>query len=69
MLKRGTDMTKAQEVYLSTLNLLGTGVLAGELQDVVDREHAAADPIFETELQKRHRERAKQHTVQRLIVL
>lgn len=46
-------MTKLEEVYVDTLNLLGSDPLGPELQEVVDREHAAADPCFCAELAKR----------------
>lgn len=46
-------MTKALEVYASTLNLLGTGVLEPELQETIDREHAEADPDFKALLDQR----------------
>lgn len=47
-------MTKSEEVYASTLNLLGSDVLAPFMQDIVDREHALADSSFEAELKRRH---------------
>lgn len=50
-------MTKAQEVYADTLNLLGSDPLGPELQDTVDAEHAAADPAFELILSKRREQR------------
>lgn len=46
-------MTKAQEVYVDTLNLFGTGFLDPDLQKIVDAEHAAADPAFELTLAER----------------
>jgi hypothetical protein len=55
-------MTKAEEVYAETLNLLGSDPLEPELQELVDREHAAADPAFARVL-------AKRQTVTAFIVL
>ncbi len=46
-------MTKAQEVYGETLNLLGSDPLDPDLQAIVDAEHAAADPAFELLLTER----------------
>lgn len=39
-------MTKEEEVYVGTLELLGTGVTSDEIQAVLDKEHAAADPAW-----------------------
>lgn len=47
-------MTKAQEVYASTLNLLGSDVLDPDIQESIDREHAEADPDFKKRLDARH---------------
>jgi hypothetical protein len=46
-------MTKAQQVYADTLNLLGSDVLEPDLQEIIDREHSLADPDF----RKLHEER------------
>lgn len=47
-------MTKAQEVYATILNVLGSDVVENDpLQDIVDCEHAMADPAFARELAKR----------------
>jgi hypothetical protein len=54
-------MTHSEEVYVQTLNLLGSDVLDGTLQEIVDHEHALADPAFARVL-------AKRYTEQRLIV-
>jgi hypothetical protein len=54
-------MTQLETVYAETLNLLGSDVLDGYLQDIVDQEHAAADPRFAREL-------AKRWTMQRLLM-
>ena len=48
-------MTRAQEIYADTLNLLGSDLLTdgqSEIQEMLDREHAAADPLFKQELEK-----------------
>jgi hypothetical protein len=47
-------MTRAEEVYAVTLNLLGSDPLIPAIQEAVDREHAAADPAFASRLEKRH---------------
>jgi hypothetical protein len=39
-------MTRAEEVYADTLNLLGSDPLIAPIQEAVDREHALADPAF-----------------------
>lgn len=50
-------MTKAQEVYGDTLNLLGCGLVESpELREALDKEHAAADPAFELILAERERQ-------------
>lgn len=46
-------MNKAQEVYAETLNLLGSDVLVPEIQELVDQEHAEADPVFKAVLEGR----------------
>jgi hypothetical protein len=46
-------MTKAQEIYASTLNLLGSDVLDPDIQESIDREHAEADPDFRKLLNER----------------
>jgi hypothetical protein len=50
-------MTRAWEVYASTLALFaGSDVLTEsdrELQDILDREHALADPDFKAALAER----------------
>lgn len=37
-------MTHEEDVYVQTLNLLGTDVEPDWLQDALDREHRKADP-------------------------
>jgi hypothetical protein len=50
-------MTKAQETYCTTLNLLGSDLeVPPEIQSMVDREHAAADPEFKHVLDLRSAE-------------
>lgn len=39
-------MTKEQEVYVTLLNTLGSDVEPPEIQAMVDRVHAKADPEF-----------------------
>lgn len=46
-------MTNTEKIYAETLNLLGSDVLDATLQEIVDQEHAAADPGFKRELEKR----------------
>lgn len=47
-------MTKSELVYGDTLNLLGTVLFDNkDIQDMIDREHAAASPSFKRELAKR----------------
>lgn len=46
-------MTRSEEIYASTLNLLGSDVQEPEIQDMVDREHAAASPDFSAVLKSR----------------
>lgn len=46
-------MTQAQETYAATLNLLGSDVLDPVLQEIVDHEHALADPEFQKLLEER----------------
>lgn len=48
-------MTKPEEVYVSTLNLLGSDVRTPLMQDIVDHEHALADSVFEAELERRQK--------------
>lgn len=45
-------MTEAEEVYFSTLNLLGSDVEPPEIQALIDHEHALADPTFATYLER-----------------
>lgn len=54
-------MTRSEEVYVQTLNLLGSDVPDKELQEIIDHEHALADPAFARTL-------AKRYTQQRLVV-
>lgn len=46
-------MTRQEEVYADTLNLLGTDVYCEEIQEAVDQEHALADRKFKKVLEKR----------------
>lgn len=47
-------MTRAEAVYVETLNLLGSDVRRDEyLQAVINAEHAAADPDFAEKLKRR----------------
>jgi hypothetical protein len=47
-------MTKAQEVYATTLNILGSDVFDDVIvQAVVDHEHELADPEFTAVLKSR----------------
>lgn len=46
-------MTKLEEAYADTLNILGSDILDSEMQAIVDHEHALADPRFARELAKR----------------
>ena len=46
-------MTRAEQVYAETLNLLGSDVPDEVIQDIVDWEHALADPIFSRTLAER----------------
>lgn len=46
-------MTKKQLVYIDTLNLLGSDLRDPLLQEIVDHEHALADPRFAREMAKR----------------
>ncbi len=39
-------MTKAQEIYVATLNLLGSDPEPDYIQVLLDEEHAAADPGY-----------------------
>lgn len=39
-------MTKAQLVYNETLNLVGSDEHIPAIQEALDREHAAADPVY-----------------------
>lgn len=48
-------MTRAEEVYASTLNLLGSDVLDPELQSIVDDEHALLDHDFKLLLDDRRK--------------
>lgn len=54
-------MTKLEEAYAETLNMLGSEVLDPLMQDIVDHEHALADPRFAREL-------ARRMTVKRFLV-
>lgn len=45
-------MTKAEEAYFATLNLLGSDVQPPEIQKLLDREHALADPNFAAYLKR-----------------
>lgn len=54
-------MTKLEEAYIDTLNLLGSDVREPLMQEIVDHEHALADPVFEAELKRRVN--LKQHAV------
>lgn len=47
-------MTRAEEVYADTLNLLGSDPLIPPIQEAVDHEHALADPAFARVLTARH---------------
>jgi hypothetical protein len=47
-------MTKAQEVYGDTLNLLGSDPeMPTEIQQIIDHEHAEAFPAFALVLDRR----------------
>ena len=46
-------MTKAEEVYVSTLNLLGSDPEPECVQDLLDGEHMLADPEFAERLKER----------------
>lgn len=39
-------MTREEEIYYGTLNLLGSDVEPPEIQVLIDKEHAAAEPAF-----------------------
>lgn len=39
-------MTREEEVYYATLNTLGSDVEPPEIQALIDKEHAAAEPAF-----------------------
>jgi len=45
-------MTEAEHVYFGTLNLLGSDVEPPEIQEMLDREHAKADPAFARHLER-----------------
>lgn len=47
-------MSQAELVYAETLNLLGSDILGPEIQELLDREHAEADPDFKEVLSIRH---------------
>lgn len=56
-------MTRAEQIYAETLNLLGSDLTdVPEIREVLDQEHAAADPAFARVL-------AKRHTMASLVVL
>lgn len=49
-------MTRAQAIYGDTMNLLGSDPLPKgqeEIQEMLDREHAEADPAFKKLLEER----------------
>lgn len=47
-------MTKLEEAYVSTLNLMGSDIVRDpEMQAIIDHEHALADPLFARELAQR----------------
>ena len=47
-------MTKAQEIYAETLNLLGSDPgVPSEIQVILDNEHAKASPDFASVLAER----------------
>lgn len=51
-------MTESQEVYATTLNILGSDIVVDKtIQDIVDHEHELADPEF-TKVLKSRREAA-----------
>lgn len=39
-------MTKTEEIYVTTVNLLGSDQRPDWMQDLVNAEHLAADPSF-----------------------
>lgn len=48
-------MTRSQEIYAETLNLLGSDIPDKTIQDILDHEHALADPGFEKVLEGRQK--------------
>lgn len=49
-------MTRAEEVYADTLNLIGSDIVKDEgvIREVLDYEHALADPHFASIMAQRH---------------
>lgn len=46
-------MTKAEEAYVTTLNLFGSDFEPPKIQEMIDTEHALADPTFAEKLRAR----------------
>lgn len=54
-------MSREEDVYLTTLNLLGSDFEPPEIQEILDREHGLADPAWLKA--KKEREKAKAEAV------